>query len=210
MKWATAADGTSGWTVTGPGGVHGKATFNLLGGYVSFVMDVTRANAQVNTNFYTSSPASCCAYCDIQKNKSPQCMEMDIIENNGKCQMATTWHTYPNHNGGCDEGGCAGSARVPATPFKMHASFSMDGYMTTLLNGVPVTVKPDPNATAVVASTMKARGAMFHSTQWQGWEPDESGCPKGGDLKTSQFTVSNVRIYGTVVQGTEPKRCTAA
>ena len=51
--------------------MHGKATFNLLGGYVSFVMDVSRANAQVNTNFYTSSPASCCAYCDIQKNKSP-------------------------------------------------------------------------------------------------------------------------------------------
>jgi hypothetical protein len=28
------------------GGVHGKAPFNLLGGYVSFDMDVTRTNAR--------------------------------------------------------------------------------------------------------------------------------------------------------------------
>ena len=71
--------------------------------------------------------------------------------------------------------------------------------MTTTLDGTLVKVKPDANATAVVASTMKARGAMFHSTQWQGWEPDESGCPKGGDLKTSTFTVSNGGVYGSMM-----------
>ena len=53
-----------------------QTSYNLLGGYVEFQMDTTEATAATNTNFYTSSPDKCCSYCDIQKNKSPQCMEM--------------------------------------------------------------------------------------------------------------------------------------
>lgn len=41
-------------------------------------MDTTNATGQTNTNFYTTSPATCCGYCDIQR--SDPCMEMDIIE----------------------------------------------------------------------------------------------------------------------------------
>ena len=111
--------------MTGSGGVHGKATFNLLGGWVEFDMDTTKATPGTNTNFYTSSPNICCSYCDIQANKSPQCMEMDIIEANGDCAMQTTWHTNPNHNGGCDEGGCAGRMQIPqnGSAFHMRARY---------------------------------------------------------------------------------------
>jgi hypothetical protein len=95
--------------MTGGGRVDGKTSFNLLGGYVEFDMDTSGAHTGVNNNFYTSSPDTCCGYCDIQANGSPQCMEMDIIENNGNCIAQSTWHTWPNKSGGCDEGGCEGN-----------------------------------------------------------------------------------------------------
>merc|ERR1711945_70623 len=68
-------------------------SFNLLGGYIEFEMDTTEAHPGVNTNLYTTSPQTCCDYCDIQDNGTPQCMEMDIIENNGNCLAQTTWHS---------------------------------------------------------------------------------------------------------------------
>jgi hypothetical protein len=155
--------------VLGSGGVHGKTSYNLLGGYVEFDMNTTRATGETNTNFYTSSPDKCCAYCDIQNNKSPQCMEMDIIENNANCAMATTWHTDPDHNGGCDEGGCAGHSQLPGGVFKMRAEFSTDGTMKTFLDGKEVKVGGSSSvldkAKGIVVKTMKAKGAMFHSTQ---------------------------------------------
>lgn len=174
-------------------------------------MNTTRATGETNTNFYTSSPDKCCAYCDIQNNKSPQCMEMDIIENNANCAMATTWHTDPDHNGGCDEGGCAGHSQLPGGVFKMRAEFSTDGTMKTFLDGKEVKVGGSSSvldkAKGIVVKTMKAKGAMFHSTQWQGWVPSGSGCPAKGDLKKSIFSVTNVKIMGKVVQGQEPTKC---
>lgn len=208
---------TRGWTVTGPGGVHGKATFNLLGGYVEFDMDTTHATAATNTNFYTSSPEACCAYCDIQPNGSPQCVEMDIIENNGNCAMATTWHTCATNNpsglqcaseGDCNQGGCAGHMQLPGGLFHVRADFGLDGAMTVRLNGAVVDVSVPSTAPGQrVAQVMSTRGAMFHSTQWQGWVPSGWSCPAGGDLDASRFSVSNVTIQGSVVQGNPPAAC---
>jgi len=82
--------------------------------------------------------------------------------------------------------------------------------MTVALDGEVVAVNqpvPSDKAKAYVVSTMKAKGAMFHSTQWQGWVPSGSSCPTGGDLGSSEFSVGNVRILGTLVQGTEPAKC---
>jgi hypothetical protein len=191
--------------------VHGKTSYNLLGGYVEFQMDTTEATAATNTNFYTSSPDKCCSYCDIQKNKSPQCMEMDIIENNGNCAMATTWHTDPDHNGGCDEGGCQGHMQLPGKAFQMRAEFSLDGVMKVTLDGQEVHINSPQSdldkAKGIVVTTMQAKGAMFHSTQWQGWVPSGQGCPSGGDLKSSKFSVKNVTVMGVVVQGSVPQKC---
>lgn len=201
----------NGWKMTGPGGVHGKATFNLLGGFVQFDMDTSGAHVNINNNLYTSSPDPSYfpAYCDIQKNSSPQCMEMDIIENNGGCLAQTTWHTWPNHNGDCDEGGCWGQQYLPKGVFKVRADFSADGWMTVSLNGQKVDVSnptPSEDAKKYVAQIMQSTGAQIHSTQWQGWVPP-GNCGGGGDLSSSVFAVSNLQISGSVVQGTEPTRC---
>lgn len=203
--------GTSGWTMTSSGGVHGKQTYNLLCGYVQFDMDTSRAHRGVNNNFYTSSPERSIFpnYCDIQENGNPQCMEMDIVENNGNCYSQTTWHTWPNHNGDCDEGGCWGGAWASGKR-TVKAEFSCDGWMTVSMNGNQIWVTnptPSNNAKNYVAQQMKSLGVMFHSTQWVGWVPQGGSCGDHGDANGSTFTVSNVIVSGTVVQGSEPNKC---
>jgi len=213
LQWEhDAATGTSGWRMTGAGGVHGKHTFNLLDGWVEFEIDTTHAQTGVNNNFYTTSPEHGLfpKYCDIQKNDSPQCMEMDIVENNGNCVSQTTWHTWPNHNGGCDEGGCYGKSYNTGVR-TMRASFSSSGHATATVNCKKVEVnKPTPSthAEAYVAQQMAKLGAQFHSTQWVGWVPS-GNCHGGGNIGASTFTVRKVRVYGTVVQhsGSEPRKC---
>lgn len=197
--------------MTGSGGVHGRTSFNLLGGYISFDMDTSAAHVNVNNNFYTTSPDQCCSYCDIQPNGSPQCMEMDIIENNGGCVAQTTWHTWPNKNGDCDEDGCWGSMHLPGGRFSVNATFASDGWMTVYINGKENAVTnpvPSQNAKNYVAQIMASKGAMIQSTQWQGWVPP-GNCGSNGDLASSVFAVSNVTVYGSVVQGVTPTLCGA-
>lgn len=198
--------------MTGGGGVHGKQTFNLLGGYIEFEMDTSGAHTGVNNNFYLVSPDP--SYfkptndCDIQGQMKPSCMEMDIVENNGNCLAQTTWHTWPNHNGDCDRGGCAGQ-KYRSGVSKFRAEFSQDGWMTVYIDGEKVNVDhPVPSAAAhkVVHDTMASKGAQIQSSQWVGWVPS-GNCPGGGDLGSSTFSVRNIRVSGEVVQGSKPAAC---
>jgi len=203
---------SDGFTMTGSGGVHGKHAFNLLGGYVQFEIDTSGAQGGVNNNFYTSSPDKSYfpSYCDIQPNSSPQCMEMDIVENNGNCLSQTTWHTWPNQNGDCDEGGCW-AQQYASGKRTMKAEFSSDGWMVTTINGQRLWVTnptPSNNAKAYIAQQMAALGAQFHSTQWVGWVPS-GNCPGGGNVDGSTFSVSNVIVSGTIVQGSGATVCTS-
>lgn len=201
-----------GWTMKGSGGVHGKQTFNVLGGYVEFDYDTTGAHTGVNNNFYLVSPEP--SYfkatndCDIQGQGKPACMEMDIIEMNGDCEAQTTWHTWANHNGDCDQGGCFGQmARHGKSHIK--AEFSTEGNMTVSIDGKNVDVTnpvPSDKAVRYVAATMKRVGAQIQSTQWVGWVP-AGKCGATGDLDSSTFSVKNVRVSGSVVQGTAPSKC---
>jgi len=200
----------NGWTINQSGGVHGKTAFNLLGGFVQFDIDTSGAKGGVNNNFYTSSPdrSNFPGYCDIQANDSPQCMEMDIVENNGNCLSQVTWHTWPNHNGDCDEGGCMGTAYASGRR-TMRAEFSGDGFMVVTINGNRVWVTnptPSSNAKAYVAQQTKNLGLQFHSTQWVGWVPG-GNCPGGSDVNDSSFSIKNLVISGSVVQGSEPTKC---
>jgi len=200
----------NGWTISGNGGVNGNAAFNMLGGYVQYDVDTSGAQGGVNNNFYTVSPESWLfpGYCDIQPNGSPQCMEMDIMENNGNCLTATTWHTWPNYDGGCDCNGCVGTAYA-SNRRTMKAEFSGDGWMVTTIDGNRVEVNnptPSDSAKNYVAQQSRAIGLQFQSSQWTGWVPD-GNCPGGGWLDGSTFTISNVVVSGTVVQGSEPRRC---
>jgi len=202
----------NGYTMTGSGGVHGKTAFNLIGGYVEFDFDTSNAHGGVNTNLYTISPNGSPGgqnYCDIQDNgHGYQCMEMDIIEANGNCMSQATWHTWPNHDGDCDEGGCWGNMRMSGN-INVRASFSQDGWMDVTYNGQHVSFTPQPSdqAKAYVVETMRSKGASLESSQWVGWVPGGSECPGGGDLGSSSFTVSNIRVSGTVVQGMHPSGC---
>merc|ERR1711920_1038983 len=89
IHWANG-----GWEITGDSRISSKTSFNLLGGYIEFDMDTTKAHGGVNTNIYTvSMQGDNCGkdcYCDIQDNGSPVCMELDITENNGNCKFAIT------------------------------------------------------------------------------------------------------------------------
>jgi len=202
----------AGWGITGPGGVHGRQTFNLLGGYMEFDIDTSGSHTGVNNNFYLVSPDP--SYfkasndCDIQAQGKPSCMEMDIIENNGNCLAQTTWHTWPNHNGDCDQGGCWGQKyRRGKTHIK--AEFTTDGWMTVFIDGSKVDVThpvPSENAHKYVHDTMASKGAQIQSSQWVGWVPS-GNCGGSGDLGSSTFSIENLRVSGTVVQGQEPPKC---
>ena len=60
---------------SGSGSLGGHASFNLLGGFVSFDVITSGCQAGVNSNLYTISPTKGVdgsGYCDIQPNGSPQ------------------------------------------------------------------------------------------------------------------------------------------
>jgi hypothetical protein len=203
----------NGWTIYGSGWVGGRTSYNLLGGYVEWTSDTSHAQNGVNTNLYTISPESgvdVSGYCDIQPNGSPQCMELDMDENNGNCYMTTTWHTSTGTGNGCDEWGCAASTPTSGS-VSIRAEFSTDGFMTVFHNGEPVSdysPYPDDSATAAIVDTMNRIGASLWSTQWEGWVPDGDLCPAyDGNLDSSYFTVSDLQVKGTVVQGVQPTKC---
>lgn len=207
-------NGQGGWTLTGGGGVHGKQTFNLLGGYIEFDMDTSGAHTGVNNNFYLVSPDPSFFQptndCDIQGQKKPSCMEMDIVENNGNCLAQTTWHTWPNHDGDCDRGGCYGQ-KYRSGVSKFRAEFSQDGWMTVYIDGVKVVVShpvPSEAAHKFVHDTMSSKGAQIQSSQWVGWVPS-GNCQGGGDLDSSRFSIKNIKVSGTVVQGSAPPTCSS-
>ena len=91
----------------------------------------------------------------------------------------------------------------------MKASFAANGWMTVTMDGASIGVNPTPsdNARAFVQQTMASKGAQFHSSQWVGWVPG-GNCQGGGGLDNSVFSVSNVKIMGTPLNGLmTPKRC---
>merc|ERR1712100_697985 len=53
---------------------------------------------------------------------------------------------------------------------------------------------------------MNSRGVVFSSSQWTGWVPGAGNV--NGDLDNSVFSISNVRVSGSVVMGPEPPKCT--
>lgn len=206
----------NGWTINGEGRVYGLTAFNLLGGYVEFDMDTSGVHDSVNSNFYTISPSkeNFPHYCDIQAcndNSCPFCMEIDIVENNGNCCSATTVHTWYNWNGGCDRGGC--QAIMPSSNSRhFKASFDDNGLLTVTIGGqknAGYNPWPSDQSNNQLKETMNSVGAVLISTMWYGWVPGYDGCPSGGGegLGSSVMKVSNVKVYGSVMQGGTPKLC---
>lgn len=220
----TVVFANGGWTMLGDARVSSKTSWNLLGGFIEWDMNTSAVAPAVNTNLYTVSPKqpNCgeACYCDIQKSQSGKasCMELDLTENNGRCEFATTLHTYETDgtpsNRNCDRWGCAATQKIPASgAFHMKAAFSANGTVTVSMDGVvnpaysPV---PSASSNGVVVETMKSLGAAIESSQWFGWVPAASDCPSGdaSRLASSFVTVTNVKVSGTVVQGPTPDKCT--
>ena len=137
-------------------------------------------------------------------------MELDITENNGNCLMATTWHTSTGENNGCDEWGCASMVHI-SNSYSVNATFSTSGWMNVFIDGKlnnNFSPSVDQGAADTVKSTMMSIGAALWSSQWEGWVPDDGSCPGySGSLASSIFSVGNLEVYGSVVQGTVPTLC---
>jgi len=212
-----------GWTTQGGGGVCTKATFNLLGGWVAYNMDVANVPSGVNANIYCISPKIANEatgynpkneYCD--GNNANYCPEGDFIESNGNCGGATTLHTVPGTgpSNNCNGWGCGVDYKYSSTSdatFSMNISFTSGGVWTVTRNGRSVgSLNPPPQQLDWdnLANAFRNQGALIYSSQWVGWVPGIDGCgTANGNLTNAKMIISNLRISGTKLHGPTPRSC---
>merc|ERR1712194_250032 len=188
-QWAS-----SGWTIHGGARASSKASYNLAGGFVEFDMDLGGAHGGVNNNVYVTFPNNIGQYCD--SGGTGGCAELDFVENNGNCAAATTFHTDPN---GGDKGGTQ-TVNGIGSHVHVHAKWDANGdTLTVMVDGHQISGAGNPG------NGMKSRGAVLYSSQWTGWVP--GSCGGDGNLGASIFSVSNLKIQGSVIKGPEPRRC---
>jgi len=157
-------------------------------------MDLGGAHGGVNNNVYVTFPNNVGQYCD--SGGTGGCAELDFVENNGHCAAATTFHTDPN---GGDKGGTQ-TVNGISSHVHVHASWDANGdTLTVMVDGHQISGAGNPG------NEMKARGAVLYSSQWTGWVP--GSCGGDGNLGASTFSVSNLKIQGSVIHGPEPRRC---
>jgi len=210
-----------GWIINGGGGAATKAAFNLLGGSVEYDIDLSGVQTGVNGNIYTISPSGLGAsgfdtskYCDGAKAADQGwCVEVDWLESNGNCGGASTLHTVAGPgNNGCTAWGCRATYMYNGkASFHMRIEYDEEGHWTTIRDGQVISpTELSPNAGAsdwnTLANAYKTDGAIVYSSLWVGWVPQES-CGSGGSLAASKFSVTNLQITGTVVQGPAPAVC---
>merc|ERR1712107_963717 len=152
-------------------------------------------------------------YCDGADNDKPWCMEDDWVESNGKCGGATTLHTVPGPGMFCGSWGCRAEYHYTDTRLKWRIEYDTTGGMHVHYGGNtvnPESLKPAAQGSDwnVVVDFMKKKGAVIYSSQWGGWVPvDSCGSAASGVGQSSHFSISGLKISGTVVQGPEPRKC---
>lgn len=217
----------TGFSIKGGARAHSKAAFNILGGFIEFDLDTTGARVGLNNNVYTISPhlgpegyQSIDQYCDgavqhpMKANRSANdywCLELDINEDNGNCGSQTAVHSVMGHVGGCDANGCCASTHWNSQKFKVRADVSEDGAFTVRMGDIFQNPNQDEGSKGVVRDTLRSRGAVIQASQWAnpgGWLP-VGECGAGGDLDASVYTVTNLRIKGSVVAGPKPRACSS-
>merc|ERR1711988_132450 len=220
MGCPTINDG--GWQVNGGGGVASKSAFNLLGGYVEFDIDLSNVDTGVNANIYTIAPASFSGsyfnktldYCDGAATGSDWCMELDWIEANGHCGGAATIHTIEGPgNDGCTAWGCRVSEHYSNAKFHMKIEHDASGRWTITRDGQVLSgyqPAPDGRAWDYMKQMHQERGSVIYSSEWTGWVPVDDCGTDAGDLYGSSFSISNLVVSGSVVQGPEPTECSSS
>lgn len=189
----------NGWTIHGGARASSLASYNFAGGFLEFDMDLSGAQNNVNNNLYGTFPVGgdSAPYCDSGGSCGGSCCaEFDITENNGNCFQATTWHT---DRGGQDHDGKAQTSNIGNPHCHIKAEWNGDGSQVT------VNVCGAVHSGEGYADVMSAHGMVLYSSQWTGWVP--GNCGGGGNLDASTFSVSNIRMKASVVQGPEPRKC---
>jgi len=210
-----------GFIVQGNGGAATKATFNLLNGYVEFDVDVSNSQAGVNANLYAIAPSGLGPegwydndnqYCDGAINDRPNCIELDWFESNGNCAGASTLHTVmgEGNTAPCTSWGCRAHWTYNGnTKFHMKVTYGGDGSQTVMVDGA-VLGGFDPNPVAedwaIIKGEQQSKGLLIYGSEWTGWVPEE-WCGTAGCLECSSYSISNLQVHGTVVQGPEPTKC---
>merc|ERR1711948_188202 len=103
--------------------------------------------------------------------------------------------TFPSSVGNyCDSGGTGGCAELDFVENNGNCAAA-------------TTFHTDPGGgdPGNVGGEMTSRGAVLYSSQWTGWVP--GSCGGDGNLGASTFSVSNLKIQGSVIHGPEPRRC---
>lgn len=99
----------------------------------------------------------------------------------------------------------------------MKVEYGTDGMATVHRDGQVLggwDPAPGGNEWQITQQIFQQDGGVVYSSQWGGWVPHEhdplQGCPQsGGNIDGSHFSVSNLRISGSVVHGPEPSRCSS-
>merc|ERR1712066_820070 len=94
----------------------------------------------------------------------------------------------------------------------MRIEYGTDGSWTTIKDGQVIGgLSPSPGGFdwGVIKSTHESKGAVIYSSEWEGWVPVED-CGTSGNLPGSHFSISSLRIKGSIVQGPQPTRCSPA
>jgi hypothetical protein len=213
-----------GWSISGGGGVATKAAFNMLGGSVEFDIDLSNVKVGVNANIYTVSPSNLGSggftdnqnqYCDGSKAAgSGWCPEVDWIESNGNCGAATTLHTVAGPGSvGCTAWGCRETYYYNGvSSFHMKIEYGTDGQWTTIWNGntiAPSDLSPVPGSSdwSTLVQAYTNQGGVIYSSLWTGWVPADNCGTTAGDAADSSFSIKNLVVTGTVVQGPTPTLC---
>jgi len=209
-----------GYRVQGNGGVATKASFNLLGGYVEFDVDVANVQVGVNANLYAIAPDLGDAgfydndnqYCDGAENDRKNCIELDWLESNGNCAGATTLHTVMGGGEGapCNSWGCRQEWDYNGkTQFKIRVEYDGNGRQRHFKDGQEATnLSPQPiqQDWDIIRGDMASKGVILYGSEWTGWVPADH-CGGGGSLDASFYSISNIVIQGSVVKGPQPTKC---
>jgi len=97
----------------------------------------------------------------------------------------------------------------------MKIEYGSDGTWTTTRDGqviAPGNLSPVPGSGdwGTLVGAYKNQGAVIYSSLWTGWVPADSCGTAAGDLAGSSFSIKNLVITGSVVQGPQPTVCSGS
>jgi len=92
----------------------------------------------------------------------------------------------------------------------MKIQYGADGSWQTYMNDNLLSgwnIQPGGGDWNVIKNAHESTGTIIYSSEWTGWVPVDDCGTNPGDLDGSSFSVSNLVIEGSVVQGPEPTKC---